>query len=103
MSKPLFMLSKPSELNPIQNPSEDNKYKNQESSISPITNDGYHEKILSLMKIFNNKPLNQLYYKLVPKISRNSLFTLDLSAASPSLIDSLLPKNLTKDRMIYLL
>jgi len=48
--------------------------------IVPSNNDIYHEKILSLLKISNNRILNTLYYKVVPQISKSTLLSLDLSA-----------------------
>ncbi len=52
----------------------------KEDFIFPSNNDAYHEKILSLLKISNNKPLNMLYYKVVPQISKGNLLMLDLSS-----------------------
>ncbi len=48
--------------------------------VFPSNNDAYHEKLLTLLKINNNKPLNALYYNVVPRISKGSLLMLDLSA-----------------------
>jgi len=47
--------------------------------ISPIANEPYHEKILNLLKITNNKALNSIYHKIVPQISKNGLLLLDLT------------------------
>lgn len=51
----------------------------EEMYINPKINDPYHEQILGLLKIVNNKTLNSIYYRVVPQIKKNSLLALDLS------------------------
>jgi len=78
--------------------------RSQDSYIFPITNDKYHEQILTLLKIDNNEPLNQLYYKQVPQINKRSLLVSDLStllndSQGKSSMDSLLPDTLFEQRI----
>ena len=53
----------------------------KEEFINPTINEGYHEKILTLLKITNNKTLNGIYFKTVPQISKNALLLLDMTLA----------------------
>lgn len=63
----------------------------KEEFVNPSSNEGYHEKILALLKITNNKVLNSIYNKSVPQISKNSLLLLDLTLAQ-NVSESRLPR-----------
>ena len=63
-------------------PDASEKMSKDENFIFPLNNDGYHDKILNLLKINNNKALNTLYYKVVPQIKKNNLLALDMSSSS---------------------
>ncbi len=78
----------------------------EEAFIVPVNNDGYHEKILSMLKIANNKPLNLMYYKIVPQINKGSLLMLDLSTSLndsrvKTFVDALLPDSLFRDCIFF--
>ena len=49
--------------------------------INTSFNEDYHEKILTLLKITNNKVLNSIYCKTVPQVNRNALLMFDLTLA----------------------
>ena len=66
---------------PDNPPETSDKMSKDEQFISPGNNETYHEKILNLLKIANNKALNALYYNVVPMLSKNALLMLDLSLA----------------------
>jgi len=97
---------------PSENPQSDSnseaseRISKEETFIMPSNNDGYHEQILSMLKISNNKSLNGLYYKLVPQINKGSLLMLDLSASQndsrvKNFVEAILPDNLFKERIFY--
>ena len=79
----------------------------EETFIIPSNNDSYHEKILNLLKIGNNKPLNSIYYRMVPQINKGSLLVHDLSASLSdsrvkTFVETLLPDSLFKECSIFL-
>jgi hypothetical protein len=47
---------------------------------STSSNETYHDKILQMLKITNNRPLNTLYYNVVPTLNKGALLKLDLSS-----------------------
>lgn len=58
----------------------------QDELISFSDNEAYHEKVLTLLKINNNKALNSIYKRHVPTISKNALLMFDLTLASSVLL-----------------
>lgn len=54
----------------------------QDEYINFGDNEAYHEKVLALLKINNNKVLNNIYKRHVPSISKNALLMYDLTLAS---------------------
>jgi len=54
----------------------------QDEYLNFSDNEAYHEKVLALLKINNNKVLNNIYKRNVPSISKNALLMYDLTLAS---------------------